>query len=309
MMKMPKVYYSALKKDFFKYAGTPEKNGRFAASGIITPTDIEDVEAVVVLEQVLGLSRPLYNLRQMCKVIPMDKLVAKIDTYGKLTAQEKVLPLVEAEISDRDRERTAFDLWKNVTHVVCSDEAGMKSSHDELQMSTEDAAKALTNSENGQIATIVEAATNTSAGSNWDTVTSGRSANNPFTDIGTAEDTINGTNGLIPSLCVAHPKVWRSFFSNDFVKGQLKGMERPDLSKTFPLPGLPGMNGISDYALTNTQMLVCDPNESTVLGEGPTASAKYRDEKAGYDAYIIRQWLQPKIVNQGGIYELTGLRS
>ena len=33
-----------------------------------------------------------------------------------------------------------------------------------------------------------------------------------------------------------------------------------------------------------------------VLGQGPTTAARYRDEGKGMDAYIIRQWLEPKVV-------------
>jgi len=35
---------------------------------------------------------------------------------------------------------------------------------------------------------------------------------------------------------------------------------------------------------------------AVILGLGPTEAAQYRDEKAGYDAYVIRQYLEPKFV-------------
>ena len=38
-----------------------------------------------------------------------------------------------------------------------------------------------------------------------------------------------------------------------------------------------------------------------VLGEGPVEAAKYRDEKAGYEAYVIRQYLEPKLVQDTAI--------
>jgi hypothetical protein len=38
-------------------------------------------------------------------------------------------------------------------------------------------------------------------------------------------------------------------------------------------------------------------------------AARYRDEKAGYDAYIIRQWLEPKLVLSDAIRELTGVHA
>lgn len=33
-----------------------------------------------------------------------------------------------------------------------------------------------------------------------------------------------------------------------------------------------------------------------MLGQGPTEAAQYRDEKAGYDAYVIRQYMEPQLV-------------
>ncbi len=33
-----------------------------------------------------------------------------------------------------------------------------------------------------------------------------------------------------------------------------------------------------------------------VLGKGPVEAAQYRDEKAGYDAYVICQYMEPQYV-------------
>ena len=94
--------------------------GVFEAQAIM-PEDISAIEAQVVMEEVLGLARPRYTLRNVCRIIPMVKLVANFDVATKLTGQEKVPPMVEAEISAEDYSRVAFDLWKNVVHVVVSD--------------------------------------------------------------------------------------------------------------------------------------------------------------------------------------------
>ncbi len=309
MEKMPRVFKSAIDGKFYRYTGNPDQSRRFEAAGIVTPTSVEDVEAVVIMDEVLGIARPLYNLRQMCRVVGMDTLTHNVDVYTKLEADEKVLPLVETEISDHGRTRVPFNLWKNVVHVAVEDSAGKRSAHNELVLSIEDAAGALSNSENTQIKTIAEAATRTSGGSNWATVTSGRSANNPYKDIMTAIASIRGSYGFKPNLVVGHPYVWMDFFGNDFVKGQLQGEKLPDLDAAFALPGMPGMSGLSDWALTNTLALVLDARQAIILGEGPTAAEKYRNAKAGYDAYIIRQWLEPKIVQQNGMYKLTAVHA
>jgi len=33
-----------------------------------------------------------------------------------------------------------------------------------------------------------------------------------------------------------------------------------------------------------------------VLGQGPVEAVQYRDEKAGYDAYVMRQYMEPQLV-------------
>jgi len=32
-----------------------------------------------------------------------------------------------------------------------------------------------------------------------------------------------------------------------------------------------------------------------VLGQGPVEAAQYRDEKAGYDAYVMRQYMESQL--------------
>jgi hypothetical protein len=75
-----------------------------------------------------------------------------------------------------------------------------------------------------------------------------------------------------------------------------------DRGSSFTLPGFPLVQCIIDYALTETPTGTVGPiigstdGPGLVLGQGPTMAAKYRDEAKGYDAYIIRQWLEPKVV-------------
>jgi len=77
----------------------------------------------VILDEVLGAARPLYKLRAICRPVRMDSLTARVDIATGLTGQEKVPPMVEAEIASESYSPVSFDLWKNVVHVVVSDEA------------------------------------------------------------------------------------------------------------------------------------------------------------------------------------------
>jgi len=235
-------------------------------------------------------------------VVSMPKLVASVDVATKLTGVEKVPALVEAEISAEAYTRTNFDLWKNVAHVVVSDEAAKKAAHDIINLQIADAAKEIARMENSQIKTVVETATAV-AGADWGTDT-----NNPFDDIGSVMDIIEG-NGFPVDFIAADPLVWMDFFSNDHTRGTAAGVQIP-AGKTFPIPGLPGVTGISDTVLTNTAAIVGSlAAPAIILGQGPTEAAAYRDEKAGYDAFLIRQWLQPILVQTGACRKLTGVHA
>ena len=269
---------------------------------IILPTDITAIQAQIILSEVLGLARPQYLLRQVCRVIPMPELVMRVDVATKLTGQEKVPAAVEAEISAQAYSVVNFDLWKNVTHVVITDEALKKAAHALLQLHIEDAAGDLARMENSQIKTELETAT-ADAGQDW-----GDATKNPFDDLVRNITTIEG-NGYPADFIAAHPLVWGDFLSNPYVRGTLQGVQYPS-GKVFPVPGLPGVIGYSDSALTSTVAIVgSKAAPAAVLGDGPVEAAQYRNEPAGYDAYIIRQWLQPKLTLTGAIRKLTGVHA
>ena len=296
MSKYPRIWRSAKTGQYFQQ---PEP--LVFEAQLITPADIAAIEAVTILDEVLGLARPQYVLRNVCRPVRMDALTARIDVATKLTGQEKVPPLVEAEISAEAYTPVAFDLWKNVVHVAISDEAIKKAAHDILALHVADAAGDLARMENKQIDEELDKATDV-AGADWG------GANNPYDDIIGVMSTIEG-NGYEADAVVAHPLVWGDFFGNDYVKGQLRGEVLPS-GKIFDVPGLPGVRGYSDWQCLNTSAWVLSTSApALVLGQGPTEAARYRDEKAGYDAYIIRQWLQPQLVLAGAIRELTGVHA
>jgi len=264
--------------------------------------DVSTIRAQVVLDEVLGLARPQYALRNICRVLRMPSLTMSIDIATALTGKERVPALEEAEISAQAYTRVDFELWKNVVHVVISDEARMKAAHDILRLHVQDAAGELARMEEKQIAEEAEKAPSVS-GHDW-----GDGSNNPFDDLVAAISAIEA-NGYPVDFIAAHPLVWGDFFSNPFVKGALAGVELPG-TKSFKVPGLPGVMGYASHMLTSTIALIGSTKApALVFGEGPTEAAQYRNEPAGYDAYIIRQYLQPKLLLANAIRKLTGVRS
>ncbi len=236
----------------------------------------------------------------------MAKLTARVDVATALTGVEKVPPLAEAEIRAEAYTSVNFDLWKNVVHVVVSDEAAMKAAHDIMALQTTDAAKEIARMENSQIASELATAPEV-AGSDW-----GTTPVDPFDDITPAIATIMG-NGYTPSHIAMHPLVWADCISNAEVQKYVQaGMitipreQRGELA----LPIFPDLQIVVDFSLLNTSCYIVAANApALVLGEGPTESAKYRHEPAGYSAFIIRQWLQPKLVLEGAVREITGVHA
>jgi len=307
-MEHPRIWRSPESGRYYKQ---PEP--QVFEAQMIQPGDIADIEAVTILDEVLGLARPQYKLRQICRLIRMDSLTANVDVATKLTGQEKVPPLVEAEIAAEAYTRVSFDLWKNVAHVALSDEAVKKAAHDILGLHVSDAAKELARMENKQVAEEMPSATDQAAGGAWDAMTTPpTSDNNPFDDILTALDTLDG-NGYPANWAAMNPKVWKAFITNSYVKDLVHaGIARLGaLGGDFSLPGYPNVRVLVDHAVTpNTSCYILSAEApALVLGDGPTEAARYRDEKAGYYAYIIRQWLQPKLVLGDAIREITGAHS
>ncbi len=296
-MDYPRIYRSASDGKYYKQA-----DSRVFEAQMIAPGDISAIEAVTILDEVLGLAVPQYVLRNVCRPVRMDSLTARVDIATALAGKEKVPPLVEAELSAEAYTDVDFDLWKNVVHVAISDEARKKAAHDILGLHVSDAARDLVRMENKQIDEALDGATDV-AGADW-----GDTTKNPYNDIVPAMATIEGAGYPVDAI-VANPLVWGDFFGNPFVKGQLQGQVMPG-GRIFNLPGLPGVRGYSDFACLSTIAFVLSTSApALVMGEGPTEAARYRDEKAGYDAYIIRQWLQPKLVLAAAIRELTGVHA
>ena len=221
-MSLPiRVFKSAVDGKFYKANYTERgRNASLAAGGIVSPSDVEAVEAVTILEQVLGYAWPNYNLRSICRTIQMDNLQERIDIATKSTGQRKVKPMQEAEISKDAFAPVNFDLWKNVVHVAVADEAGMKSAHNILQLQTEAAGRDLGRMENLDIKDIAEACTEKTSSTpyvDWAAKSSGISTNDPFDAIIPAIDYIQGKGWPVDFMAL-HQTVYSKFIRNTHVR-------------------------------------------------------------------------------------------
>lgn len=237
----------------------------------------------------------------------MPELVMSVDVGTLRTGSEKVPSMVEAELKADAYTRVDFELWKNVDHIAFSDEAVKKAQHDIVQLSTQNSARVLGKMENSQISTVLTGLTD-QTGADWGAKTSGASDNNPFDNITAAIATIMGL-GYEPDRIGMHPLVWADFLSNDYVQKYVKaGIIKPGESMALPI--LPTLQIVIDSALTNTVCYVIDSTAPcVVLGEGPTEAERYRHVPAGFTGYLVRQWLQPKMVLADAGREITGVHA
>ena len=258
-------------------------------------SDLEPLRAVLEARHLILRE----NLPEIARTLWAPYVILKADTSG--------LPLDEAEIAAESYTAVSFDLWKNVVHIVVSDEAAKKAAHDVLSLNVEDAAKDLARMENKQIKETAEACTEKVSGtaySDWGAMTTPPDSDtNPFEAIRASVEYIEG-EGYEPDFMAMHPAIWGKFVTNTYVC-DLAHAGIAELGRDggqFTLPGYPTIKVYTDYALTQTPTaskgpLIGDSEApALVLGEGPTEAAQYRDEKAGYDAYVIRQYLEPKLV-------------
>jgi len=208
----PRVWRSSINQTTYK-----QLNPTTYTAAAITPSYIADIEAATILDEVLGRARPGYKLRQLCRPIRMDNLAARIDIATALTGQEKVPPLVEAELASESYTSVEFDLWKNVVHVVISDEAAKKAAHDIMNLNVDDASRDLARMENKQIAEIAEACSEKVSGtaySDWGAMTTPPDSDtNPFTAIQASIEYIE-SKGYTPDFMALHPSLWGKFVTN-----------------------------------------------------------------------------------------------
>jgi len=245
----------------------------------------------------------------------MNELTAEIDVATKLTGQRKVPPLVEADVSAQSYTRVSFDLWKNVVHVVIADESVKKATHDIYGLHTNDAARDLGRMENLDIADVLKDATEIT-GEDWGAMTTPPNSDyNPFNSDKGIPAAIKAISqgGYSPTHVAMHSDVWADFISNSYVQKYVDaGLLRVPEGQAgvLSLPMYPSLRIMIDDALLNTACyVVAQDAPAVVFGEGPTESAKYRNEAAGYSAFILRSWLQPKLVLSAAARELTGVHA
>lgn len=272
-------------------------------------TDVSTIQAQIILDEVLGITWREYVLRRACRSIPMPELVMTLDVATSPSVSEKVPPGEEAEVIATSYTPITFELWKNVGHVVILDESSKKARHPLLNIDINACAQGLVAAENSQIATELLAATDV-VGEDWGVMTTPPTSDkNPLVKI---QEVIKALSPHKVDFMAVDSLPWQEFLTNSYIRGMVEAKiitVRPDaFGGMVSLPGWPKVMVLTDDDLLDTSAYFGSSLAPGIaLGEGPTEAARYRNETKGYDAYIIRQWLQPQVVVAGAIRELTGV--
>ncbi len=278
---------------------------RLEAAGVVDPSNLRDVQAVTVMDEVEALARPQYNLRQLLRIVPLSGLSAKIRVPTGYTGKEKVGPMEEAELTRKAYTWVSLNLWKNVVHVAASAEDQIIADNAQNLLDTGEAAAELARMENKQIAEVLEAniteKVSSATYSDWGAYTSGVSTTNPFIAIRAKLDYIRG-KGKVPNVIAMHSTLYSKFVLNTYV-GQAVNYGMATMGNNggiFTLPGYPNIQVVVDDQLTETPTSTKGPivgsNRGAVLGVGPTLSIEYDGGPAFFDAFAIAPFIEPKLV-------------
>ena len=280
---------------------------RHLAQGAIDSPSISVITTTDLLEQVIGKEYRQFFAIQSTTRIPVPRLTLDFMTSTKYNADEKVPEMEEPSLKAESFTKTSFALWKNAIHIAASDETSLKANVEPLQYNISQAAGSLGKAANGQIVKKIETFGD-SARSDWGARNTNAdfSANNPLDDIQAVHTTV-ANNHYLPDTITMHPKVWGNYISNTFINGIAPAIDRQNVG-VFMLPKWPGITAIIDVDFSNTKATLYD-KRAMLFGEGPTVAEQYRNAAVGYNAWIIRQWLEPVMADTKAGKVMTGVAS
>lgn len=285
------------------YFGRLEEQYKAGAFGEISA----DVQAKIVLQDLLGLSRPQYKLDACVRTVPCPELTKTVGVATKGTGTRNVKMFEESEITGSAPTPVTLDCHPNEYHIVVSKKAERQGAWDMLSNYVQDGAQEIAHMRNQDIAEALYEATDAATGEEWDDqATPGLSDHNPLTQIGVEYDVLAAL-GYPPNFIAMYGSDWSHFITNTHIAvmvqagvlGRLQG-------GAITLPGYDDVRVINDYSMTAAHAVLGN-NRGIVLGDGGTEAVKYVNDRQRYTGYLIRQWLDVQLVDANCARDLTGI--
>ena len=285
--------------------GQPVFLGKFGeryAGGVLSNLG-PDVQAKIVLEELLGFARPAYVLAGCCVSYPTPELVKTIGVATKGSGQRNVKPLIESKITGSAPTIVKVDCHLNEYHIVIEDKQARQGAWDLLGNYIADGGQEVAHMQNQDIADALAGAT-TDTGEDWSAVTGGISDYNPMTKVGEVINILAG-KGYPATFMAVNGSDWANFLTNTRIARAVQA-GLITVGGSVALPGWPAVKVLVDYGITATSAFIGNP-KGISLCDGGTEAVKFRDEKKRYTGYIIRQYLDVQIADPDCVRKLTGI--
>jgi len=270
-----------------------------AQPGMISYTDAKSIEGIDILRDVISAQRTANVLTNACRYRPSNVLRFAMRICGTRQAQKEVEEFGEADITKTMPKRIDFMLKKNMDHIVGSDESQMTP---EMAMvlndNIQDSGNALAATKDELIADALLSGSQTFTATNsWD-----NTSTNPYTDLNAVLKKIRKAQCGQVNVAVANSDVWSAFFSLDKVNGVLKGVEPHLMKNSFTVPTLPGVACFSTDMFEEDNMVLANKQLYCVLGQGPYTIEQYRASTAGFDGWLVRDYMEAKLaIDKAGV--------
>lgn len=278
-------------------------------AGIMAPGTFSGIEVTNVLANVLfGVNERQFVLQGAPRILQTPYLTMALDTWTGFDVQTDIPIGAEIATSQGSYSRQTVTLKLDGTHIARYDELDMKPFyHDIWRDNLENIGRRMVKAKAQKVATELETATGV-ATADWAAYTTDHHTTNPLDAIGTISDTIIGNDG-VPSKAAMHSKTYRDYLTNQNING-IPSPAPDAVNQTFKgasfTTSLPksGLSAFVDNLMTATVMVVWD-DEAVILAQGPTGTARYRDEHHRAEGYYAKDYNTVKIVQSGKIRKLT----
>lgn len=256
-------------------------------NAILVQDDItDDMKAKVVMERINTELRDQYDLRNLGRVIDTgeDIHVSRQLVTSRVSGERKVAELEEAEISSQSYADVDESLFKNVVHIVLSQESMLSADANIWNEHVSDAAREIANMENEEVSEVIDS----SAVAPGTGDTDWSSTNDPFDDIMSAAQEMREEN-LTPDTLLMGPGAYANFVSNEEVVKRLERGATADGSIT----GAAGFRIAQSNSLADSNYCyLLDTNAPAFyVADGPRMVRQYQSDTAFYDGYNIADFL------------------
>lgn len=277
-------------------------------AGAITSQDFTSIQQIVLTGALVNQEERTFVLQNALTQQATANISIIIDTYHRFTIGEEYKEMDQVEARQGSFTRATFKLSKTVGHVSFQDDFFMDTRyHDVKAIHLANMNSDFTRVKVKKIGAVLLTA-DAVTGTDWSTMTGEHNTNNPLIDFEKAVRAVDANYGTINTVA-SNTRTYQYFDVNSWTKDKGTGPvvgpnENP--RTVGAIPGLGGATWYLDNSLPDTKVLAFDKS-ATLMLQGPTKSAQYRDEHHEISGYYTRDYHRPIITETGKVRQITGV--